>query len=67
MYISAWEIHTRNLRNIIAKAVEARTIEESDIVWRGPSGDAVVAASPADLDEDYLDYVDSGSVEEYID
>ena len=39
----------------------------ADIIWCGPSGDAIVASDPASLDEEYAEYVDSGQVEEYLD
>lgn len=67
MYISAWGIHTGSLRSILAKAVEDGEINATDIVWRGPSGDAIVASDPASLEEEYAEYVDSGQVEEYLD
>jgi len=66
-YISAWRIYTGNLRGIIAQAVQDGEIETSDIVWRGPSGDVVVAPTAADLDEDYVEFVDSGQIGEYLD
>jgi len=66
-YISAWTIHTGSLRSEIASALEQGEVAASDIVWRGPSGDAIIAASPADLDEEYTEYTDSGMVSEYLD
>jgi hypothetical protein len=72
MYISAWEIYTGSLRNILKSAVGREEIKSSDIVWRGPSGDAVVTGDAADLSQDdddapdYSDYVDSGQVNEYL-
>lgn len=67
-YISGWEIFTRGLRALLAKAVADGEIETSDIVWRGPSGDTIVAADPASLEEEeYEEYIDSGQVEEYLD
>jgi hypothetical protein len=67
MYISDWEIHTNGIRNIIQQAVENSKIVASDTVWHGPSGDAVIAATAADIEEEYGDYIDSGQVEEYLD
>lgn len=67
MYISAWETFTKGLRSALAEATGAGKIGPEDIVWRGPSGDAVVAADPASLPEEYSEYVDSGQVEEYLD
>lgn len=66
MYISDWAIHTKGIREILAEAVKSDKIQASDIVWRGPSGDAVVASDPASLDEQYGDYTDSGQVSEYL-
>ena len=66
MYISAWKIHTDGLVIVLRDAVEAGRVSENDIVWCGPSGDAVIASSPASLAEDYADYVDSGTIREYI-
>lgn len=66
-YISAWTIHTSSLRRQLAEALEKGDIRADDIVWAGPSGDAVIAATPADLDEEYAEYTDDGLVSEYID
>jgi hypothetical protein len=66
-YISAWEIHTDGLRQIIQQALESEKIAKNDIVWRGPDGSVVVALDPSSLDEEYAEYVDRGTVEEYLD
>jgi hypothetical protein len=66
-YISAWTIFTRSLRTEIAKALDQGAIKADDIVWGGPSGDAIIAATPADLDEEYIEYTDHGLVSEYLD
>lgn len=66
-YISAWTIYTSSLRQEIAKALNQGDIKTDDIVWSGPSGDVIVAATAADLDEEYAEYTDSGLVSEYID
>jgi len=65
-YISAWTIHTGSLRSEIASALEQGEVAASDTVWRGPSGDAIIAATSADLDEEYAEYTDSGLVSEYV-
>ncbi len=67
MYISAWNIHTGSIGAAVAKAHKAGKIKDSDIVWRGPSGDVYVAATAADVPEDGADYVDAGQVSEYLD
>lgn len=67
MYISAWEIYTENLRDIIAKAVRNGKVQLDDIVWCGPSGDAIIAATAADLGEEYAEYSDGGRCGEYLD
>lgn len=66
MYISAWETFTEGLRSALAEATGAGKIGPNGIVWSGPSGDAVVAADPASLPEEYAEYVDSGTVSEYL-
>ena len=66
-YISAWEIHTGSLRNILAKAVSDGEIATDDIVWNGPAGDSVVAATAFEIEEEYAEYLDGGTVEEYLD
>ena len=66
MYVSAWQAHTGSIGSILENARNAGDINDSDTVWAGPSGDYVIAASPADLDEDYADYSDSGTVSEFI-
>lgn len=65
-YISAWEIHTGSLSSILQSAVDNGEIKESDIVWNGPGGDSVVAASAYDVEEEYGEYVDGGQVSEYL-
>ena len=66
MYISSWEIHTGSLRKCVAQAVKDGKAATNDIVWTGPSGDAIVAATAAHLNEEYADYTDAGLVEEYL-
>lgn len=66
MYLSAWSISTKGLRNLLAEALENGLIDAADVVWFGPSGDAVVAASPADLAENYMEYTDQGQVEDHL-
>ncbi len=65
-YISGWEIHTGSLGQSVAQAVELGKVELTDTVWVGPGGDAVIANTAADLDEEYADYSDGGLVEEYV-
>lgn len=65
MYISAWEIQKRHIGLILSDAVGEDKIQDTDIVWTGPSGDAVIASDPAELDEQYADYTDAGQVDEY--
>lgn len=65
--IHAWSIYTTSIIDRIEKALESGHIKATDIVWQGPSGDAVVAATAAELDEEYAEYVDRGQVSEYID
>jgi len=64
-YISAWEIFRHNFSQILHEALTAGLIEYNDVIWRGPSGDAVVASDPAALN-DYADYTDAGTVAEYL-
>ena len=65
-YVSAWEAYTTPIGVTLEAALDAGEIEANDIVWRGPSGDYVVAATSADLDEEYAEYTDSGLVSEYV-
>lgn len=67
IYISDWTIHTMGLRAVIEQQLAARNCTPDDIVWRGPSGDAVIASSPAALSEEYAEYTDAGQVSEYLD
>ena len=67
IYISNWAIWTGNIREILGVKVAQGEIKASDIVWRGPQGDAVVAATAADVEEEYGDYTDAGQVSEYLD
>lgn len=66
MYISSWWAYTSGIHAILEEAVAQGKIEEDDIVWCGPSGDYVVAATAADLDDNYMEYSDGGLVSEYL-
>jgi len=65
-YISSWTAHTSGIRSELDSGLAAGEIKTSDIVWAGPSGDYVIASDPAELDEDYADYTDAGTVDEYL-
>lgn len=65
-YISSWEIHTNGLASKIQEMLDRGEISENDIVWRGPGGDVVIANNPAELDEEYAEYTDEGTVDEYL-
>ncbi|MCB0047911.1 MAG: hypothetical protein KDD92_20990 [Caldilineaceae bacterium] len=67
LYISSWEAHVNPVSGMLKEAVDNGEIEANDVVWSGPSGDYVICGSPADLDEDYMEYSDSGLVAEWID
>ena len=68
-YIGAWTIHTSSLRRELQTALQRDEITATDIVWAGPSGDVVVAATASDIEdiEEYAEYIDSGMVSEYLD
>jgi len=59
-YISSWQIHTGSLHKSLEALLAAGKIKANDTVWYGPSGDAVVGYVD---DEEYLDYVDKGTVQ----
>jgi hypothetical protein len=65
-YISSWERHTNGLTAKIRELLDAGHVSENDTVWVGPAGDAVVASDPAELDEEYAEYTDAGTVAEYL-
>jgi hypothetical protein len=65
-YISSWKIYTSSIGQAVQEAVKAEKVKPTDIVWTGPSGDAIISESAADLDEEYADYTDSGLVSEYL-
>jgi len=65
-YISDWAIHCNTIGMEIKRAVERGDCKGTDVVWRGPSGDAVIASDPAELGEEYEEYTDAGTVEEYL-
>jgi len=64
MYISAWQAHTGSIAEAMEKAVEAGAIRLNDVVWAGPSGDIIIGDDA--YDEDYAEYLDSGTVQEYL-
>jgi len=66
-YFSAWTIYTKTFAGAFQEALTANQIDASDIVWRGPSGDAMVTSEDDYLlDEEYADYVEDGIVEDYL-
>jgi len=65
-YIGDWEIYQSNITEIVRAAFEHGECEPKDVVWRGPSGDAIIASDPAELDEEYAEYTDAGTVDEYL-
>lgn len=65
-YISDWAIYKNGIGSEVRAAFECGDCKESDVVWRGPSGDAVIASDPAELGEEYADYSDAGQVAEYL-
>ena len=65
-YFNSWTIHTQTFSGAFQDALTNNQIGASWSVFRGPSGDAVVAENIAELDEDYADYVESGIVEDYL-
>ena len=62
-YISSWQIYTGSLHKSLEALVKMGKIKTSDTVWYGPSGDAVVGYID---DEEYLDYVDEGTVQDIL-
>lgn len=65
-YFSAWTINTKGSDVAFQKALTDNQIDASWGVYRGPSGDVVVAENIAELDEEYAEYVECGTVEDYI-
>jgi hypothetical protein len=65
-YISSWTLNISSIEAELRFALDAGEIKETDTVWYGPSGDAVVAATAADLPKEYSDYRDRGRVDDFI-
>ena len=65
-YFDSWTIYTQTFAGAFQDALTNNQIGSSWGVYRGPSGDAVVAENIAELDEDYADYVEDGIVEDYL-
>lgn len=65
-YFSAWAIHTQTFAGAFQAALTGNQIDASWGVYRGPSGDAVVAENIAELGEDYANYTEDGVVEDYL-
>ncbi len=61
-----WTVFQGKLDDAVLIALAAGTINKSDIMWRGPSGDYMIASDSAELDEEYADYIDAGMVDEYL-
>ena len=64
MYISAQTAYRDGISSTLESALRTGLVEANDIVWAGPSGDYVVGDEA--YDEEYADYSDSGSVQEFI-
>jgi len=64
-YISSWEIYTTSLGQRLQERLDAGKIAATDTVWCGPGGDVVIAAVIDD--EEYMEYVDEGTVHEILD
>jgi len=66
-YISSWRLYTEKASEIINEALDKGQIALNDTVWGGPSGDLVIGDNfTAEEEEEYADYVDRGTVEEYL-
>lgn len=66
-HIGSWEIDTGSLAEILRQALDAGEIGADDIIWGGPSGDAVIAPTPFEIEgTDYDEYLDEGTVAEYL-
>ena len=64
MYISSWQAYTKSVTEILIDGIESGLISTDDIVWQGPSGDFVIGDEA--YDEEYADYTDTGTVEEWV-
>jgi len=64
MYISAHTAYRDGISSALKAALRTGIVDANDIVWAGPSGDYVVGDEA--YDEEYADYSDSGSVQEFI-
>lgn len=63
-YIGSWEIYTATLQRRLQERLDAGKVAPTDTVWCGPSGDAFVG--PAPEDEEYVEYLDEGTVAELL-
>ena len=66
MYISAWAVYTKGLAAKVQQLFHSNYVNRDDVVWVGPSGDAIICADAGGLGEEYGDYMDGGLVEEYL-
>ena len=65
-YFTAWTIHVETPANAFQDALTNNQIDSSWGVYRGPSGDIVVAENIGELDDEYADYIEDGIVEDYL-
>ena len=66
-YFTAWTIHTQTFAGAFQQALTDNQIGAADIVFRGPSGDAlVVTEDDLVLDDEYADYTEDGIIEDYL-
>ena len=65
-YFTAWIIHTETAATAFRCALQHGQIKREHSVFRGPSGDVVVAENIGELGIEYADYIEDGTVVDYL-
>lgn len=68
-YLTAWEAHTGSVHKWLQSLLDSDDAQPTDIVWRGPDGGYAVHTGGGWPDEEdgTAEYIDSGTVQEWLD
>lgn len=63
---TGWQYGTASIAKWLEQLLEAGEIDSRDIVWAGPDGGYAVGEGTIEEEESIVDYVDEGSVSEWL-
>ena len=66
-HINSWVVFSKGLRKSIQTLLDAGKIKTTDIMWVGLDGSvAIDDGLELQVDEDYDEYIERGTVEEFL-